>query len=207
MRGSRSRDRPRDRVDEALRDVLGGSDPGAGGRLGLLNIAHVYVPESGRTETLDRALGGQLDLEPRPIESGSLYQVTGVVGRVSFASPDAIATIRRRGAPDPGQPLIAFDASGAARWTGPAPRDGSVLVSEASAPGWTATTAEGVELDRQTTAGLVRFDVTETTSSVVVAYGRQPRRSLAVLAQLLIIFLVVSVVLRPPGQGPREGLV
>lgn len=196
----------RDRVNEALADVLGGSDPGAAGRLGLLNIAHVYVPASGTSDTLARALDGQLDLEPRPIETGSLFRVTGFVGRVSFASPDAIATIRRRGAADPTQPLIAFDAAGAARWSGAAPRDGSVLVSEASAPGWIATTAEGVELERQTTAGLVRFDVAETTSAVVVAYGRQPRRSLAVLVQLLAIFLTASVVFRPPGQGPPEGL-
>lgn len=195
----------RDRVNEALADVLGGSDPGAAGRLGLLNVAQVYVPEQGRSAALDRALAGQLDLEPRPIELGSLYQVTGFVGRVSFASPDAIATIRRRGAPDSGQPLIAFDASGNARWSGTAPRDGSVLVSEASAPGWTAVTAEGVELERQTTAGLVRFDVAETTA-VVVAYGRQPRRSLAVLFQLMAVFLAISVVLRPPGQSPQEGL-
>lgn len=196
----------REGVSAAIRDVVGGSDPGAAGRLGLFNISQVYVPAGGAAPLLTDALTAQLDLEPRPIEDGALYAVTGFVPRVSFAGPEAISTIRRRGAPAPGTPLIAFDPAGNARWVGTAPRSGSVLVSEVSSPGWRATTADGDVLERQTTAGLVRFDVPTTVASVEVVHDRQAARTAAVVAQLLAVLLVVSIVLRPPGSGLPETL-
>jgi hypothetical protein len=61
-----------DHVQEVVDDVLGGSDPGAAGRLGVANVRYVVVPQTGRTERLERALGEQLGLEPQPVAEGRL---------------------------------------------------------------------------------------------------------------------------------------
>ena len=45
------------------------------------------------------------------------------------------------------------------------------------------------------------FDVPETTAQVTVSYGRQVRRTAAVLAQLAILLLTLSVLLRPPSTS------
>jgi hypothetical protein len=191
-------------VDQAIRAMVGGSDPGAAGRLALLNVRYVVVPETGLTEALDRALMAQLDLEPKPVQDGRLFEVSGYLPRASFVPTETIDAIRSRGAPAPGVPAIGLTWDSGTRWAGPAPRPGSVIVSEASSRGWAAVLADGTPLERQTTAGLVRFDVPEASPQVTVLHARQQARSTAVGLQVLIVFLVLSLFLRPPAFATRR---
>lgn len=191
-------------VDQAITAVVGGSDPGAAGRLALLNIRYVVVPEAGLTETLDRALMAQLDLEPKPVQDGRLFEVSGYLPRASFVPADTIEAIRSRGAPAPGVPAVGLTWDSGTRWAGPAPRPGSVIVSEASSKGWTAVLEDGTRLERASIAGLVRFDVPEASSQVTVLHARQRARSTAVGLQAVIVFLVLSLLLRPPAFATRR---
>ena len=191
-------------VDQAIGAMVGGSDPGAAGRLALLNIRYVVVPESGLTEALDRALMAQLDLEPKPVQAGRLFEVSGYLPRASFVPTETIDAIRSRGAPAPGVPAVGLTWDSGSRWAGPAPRPGSVIVSEASSRGWSAVLEDGTSLERQTTAGLVRFDVPAASPQVTVVHARQGARSAAVGLQAVIVFLVLSLLLRPPAFATRR---
>jgi hypothetical protein len=187
-----------DTVDDAIESVIGGSDPGAAGRLAVLNIRYVVVPEAGMTESLDRALMGQLDLEPKPVESGRVFEVAGFLPRVSFVPTETVDAIVRRGAPEPGIPAVGLSYDSGTRWVGPTPREGAIIVAEAGSAGWAAALEDGTLLQRGTLAGLVRFDVPEANAQVTVLHARQGARTAAVVIQAVIVFLVFSLLLRPP---------
>lgn len=192
-------------VDEAVEAMVGGSDPGAAGRLALLNVRYVVVPEAGIREGLDRALMAQLDLEPKPVGEGRLFEVSGYLPRASFVPPDTVEAIGTRGAPAPGVPAIALSLDSGTRWTGPAPRQGAIIVSEANSPGWAAVTDDGRVLPRTTIAGLVAFEVDQAVPDVDVLHARQQARTTAIVVQAVIVFLVFSLLLRPPAFATRRG--
>ncbi len=192
-------------VSADISDVVGGADPGAAGRLGLFNIRYVVVPEAGRSPELDRVLADQLDLEPLPVAEGEVFGVSGWLPRATFLPAGAVATIVRRGEVSRGSQEVAFERAGeAARFTGPAPQAGTVLVSEIATTGWRAS-ADGRQLELVTQDGLVRFDLAEPAERVVVEHAHQGRRTVLVLIELFVLLVALSLMLRPP-RFAREDL-
>lgn len=185
-------------VDEAIADVVGGSDPGAGGRLGLLNVRYVVVPPAGVSEDLERALATQLDLEPRPVADGLVYEVTAFAPRVSWIPLSTVTAIERRGTPPTELGAQAFERTGSAAFHGAVPDRGTLLVSETEVGAWHADLADGRRVEASRLSGLVRLDVPEDADSATVEHGGQARRTAAVTVQVLAVLLVLSIVLRPP---------
>lgn len=185
-------------VDDAIADVVGGSDPGAGGRLGLLNIRYVVVPESGTSDALERALGAQLDLEPHPVADGLVFEVTAFAPRVSWVPQTTVATIQRRGTPPSTIGAQAFERVGSATFRGEVPRRGTLLISETEAAAWHARLGDGRTVDASSLSGLVGIDVPDDAGTVLVEHGGQARRTAAVALQVVALLLVLSVMLRPP---------
>ena len=191
-------------VTGAIEDVVGGSDPGAGGKLGLLGVRYVVVPESGRSESLERALSAQLDLVPRPVAEGLVYEVSAFVPRVSGVPTTTMTTIARRGAPPStigGEPFQHLEG---ATFRGEVPDDGAVLVSETEVGAWQAVLEDGREVEATATAGLVSIDVPPDAGTVLVEHAAQGRRTAALVVQLVAFLLVLSVVLRPPSSTLEE---
>lgn len=191
-------------VTGAIEDMVGGSDPGAAGRLGLLNIRYVVVPDDGRSEALERALAAQLDLEPRPVADGLVYEVTAWLPRVAFVPRTTVDAIARRGVPPTTMGADAFDRVGTATFRGEVDGRGAILVSETEVSAWHARLADGREVMATSSAGLVRIDVPADAGVVEVEHGGQSRRSLAVTLQVLAVLLVLSVMLRPPSFALEE---
>jgi hypothetical protein len=185
-------------VDQAIEDVVGGSDPGAGGRLGLLNVRYVVVPTAGVSEELERALSAQLDLEPRPVAQGLVYEVTAFAPRVSWVPLSTVTAIERRGTAPAGGVSEAFERTGTATFEGEVPGRGALLVSETEVGAWQAVLPDGQEIEAEGLRGLVRIDVPEDAGSAVVEHGAQTRRTVAVTIQVLAVLLVLSMMLRPP---------
>lgn len=194
-------------VDGAIEDVVGGSDPGAGGRLGLLNIRYVVVPSGGQSEELERALAAQLDLEPRPVAEGLVFEISAFAPRVSWVPLSTIVAVERRGAPPSQVEAQAFDRVGSASFRGPTPERGAILVSETEVGAWHARLGDGRAVEAESLSGLVRIDVPEDADTVTVEHGNQARRSGAVAIQVLAVLLMISVMLRPPSFALEREVV
>jgi GT2 family glycosyltransferase len=191
-------------VEGAIGDVVGGSDPGAAGRLGVLNVRYVVVPEAGRSEALERALASQLDLEPQPVAEGLVYRVDAFVPRVAWVPRTAVAALDRRGTvPATAETTTLEDLSGA-RYRGEVPGNGSILISEAEVGAWQAELPGDRRVNARSVDGIVRIDLPDEAAEVEVRHGRQSRRTLAVSLQLVALLLVVSLLLRPPSPSPVE---
>ena len=199
-----------DRVQGALRDIFGGSDPGAAGRLGVANIRYVFVPEAGRSDRIADALEDQLGLEPRPVASGQLFLVSEWLPRAAVVAPDDALAIARRGELPARAEVLPLQPVGPARYEGTAPEGGVVLLAEAADGDWQVI-ADGRRIQSQEQAGLVRFDLPDPAERVVVRHSGQGARTAAVLLQLLFLLTAVSLMLRPPrfatgeARGPGEG--
>jgi GT2 family glycosyltransferase len=191
-------------VTGAIQDVIGGSDPGAAGRLGLLNIRYVVVPDEGRSEALERALAAQLDLEPRPVADGLVYEVAAWIPRVAFVPRATVDAIARRGVPPTAFSPEPFERVGTATFRGDVDGRGAILVSETEVGAWHARLADGRDVAASSSAGLVRIDVPADVGVVEVTHGAQARRTLAVTLQLVAVLLVMSVMLRPPSFALEE---
>ena len=185
-------------VDDAIRDVVGGSDPGAGGRLGLLNVRYVIVPAAGVSEELERALATQLDLQPRPVADGLVYEVTAFAPRVSWVPLSTVTVIERRGTPPSQMGAVPYERVGAATYRGPVPDRGTLLVSETEVGAWYAQLGTGRRVEASGLSGLVRIDVPADAETATVTHGAQARRTAAVTLEVLAVLLVLSVMLRPP---------
>lgn len=185
-------------VDDAIEDVVGGSDPGAGGRLGLLNVRYVVVPAAGVSDDLERALSTQLDLQPRPVADGLVYEVTAFAPRVSWVPLSTITAIERRGTPPVDIGAQAFERTDSATYVGDVPERGALLVSETEVGAWHADLGDGATVDAERLSGLVRIDVPDDAGTVTVEHGAQARRTAGVAAQVFAVLLVLSIVLRPP---------
>lgn len=186
------------RVQRALLDMFGGSDPGAAGRLGVANVRYVFVPEPGRSDRIGDALEDQFGLEPRPVATGQLFLVSDWLPRATVVPPDVALSVARRGELPSRAEVTPLQPSAATRYEGAAPDGGIVLLAEAADGDWQVT-ADGRRVQGQEQAGLVRFDLPGPAGEVVVRHAGQASRTAAVLLQLLFLFTAVSLMLRPPG--------
>jgi GT2 family glycosyltransferase len=192
-------------VDDAIADVVGGSDPGAAGRLGLLNVRYVFVPEAGRTDALERALASQLDLEPQPVSSGLVYRVSAFLPRVAWVPLSTVGTLERRGTPPPDVNAVELPLVAGTVHEGDVPGPGAILVSETDVSRWRGRLPDGRVLPARLSSGLVRIDLPEDARHVVVEHHAQSRRTATIWIQVLLTLLLLSLLLRPPGFAVERG--
>lgn len=193
--------------------VLGGVDPRAAARLGVLGVRYVVV--DGDPVGVEAALDEQPSLRPVPSGEGRVYLVETWL-------PQAVVLPQEVGeelfaTSDPG-PTAAYEEAGLARVGRDAfaggripPEGGLLVVSEATSPEWHARSAteqlERVAPPPATTAGdswaVNAFAVPPGTAEVRVGATDLAHR-LAVIAQALVVLLVLSLALRPPRLGRRR---
>ncbi|MDX1619595.1 MAG: hypothetical protein R3320_01295, partial [Nitriliruptorales bacterium] len=183
-------------VSGAVGDLVGRTDPGAAGRLAIANVRYVVVPPAGDSEELRAALDDQLDLEPLPVAEGRVYRVAGWLPRASFLPSDLAAQLTQR-EEAPRNEAVPFVREEAGRFVGSADAAGTIFVSAPADNGWEAT-ADGVALEASSALGLMRFDVDQAASQVVVEHARQATRTALVAIQVLVLLVAISLMLRPP---------
>jgi GT2 family glycosyltransferase len=184
-------------VDDAVADLLAGRDVNAASVLGQLGVRYVVVPDGGTSEELDRALRGQDGLEPQPVASGRVLAVASALPRASAVPADAVGALADVGRlPDDvvPEPLTVL-ADG--RIVGDVDGGEVVLVNQPAGDQLEARVAGRVlqTVDAPVTA----FEVPEDGGRVVIEPAGQATRTLALTGQLLVVLLVFSLMLRPPG--------
>ncbi|MFP4234879.1 MAG: glycosyltransferase [Nitriliruptoraceae bacterium] len=188
-------------VTSSLADLLGVRDPGAADRLGRLGVRYLLVPEGAGTSELTASLLAQEQLEPRPIASGELYEVVGWLPQVAAVDAAAVATLDDRGRlpRDAEVRALALDEERVARGTVAEP--GSLLLAESEDPGWQVR-VDG-ELVGTPTGTPARLDGLPAGTLELQHDGRGSRIT-AVTWQILLLFGVLSLALRPPGAARRR---
>jgi GT2 family glycosyltransferase len=184
-----------DLVRAAIADLLERRDPGAADRLGRLGIRYLIVPEGAGAPELSEALLRQASLEPRPVATGELHAVTGWLRQAAVLTQAEVAILDERGAPPPDSELSELEPLGGGHYAGEITTPGAVLLAEAADERWR------LEVDGTVLAPLpgtpVRFDaVPAGTAELTFASTTRPW-TLGV--QGLLLLLVISLALRPPG--------
>ncbi len=191
-------------VDAVVESVVAQSDPSAAGRLGLLNIRYVLVPESARSDDLEAGLERQFDLLSQPVAEGLVYRLSNDLPMVGATEPAVVSRILATGAlPDDVVVEEIPPQDGGTSWVR---RVGSepevILLATVETGAWEAR-ADGRLLEAQQVDGLLRFDAPPDTTVVLTPVG-QGTRTLSLTLQLLAVLLVVSVLLRPPTSATSE---
>lgn len=215
-------------LEAAIGRATGGADPSAGAQLGLANIRYVVLVRS--SDALAGALARQPALEPLPSSGGRVYRVRTWLPRAVVLPPERGDGLLATGDPgittSPGtSPQAPSDASGASlpltpsqglesarlearagltAYQGRATGDGGLLVvSEAEDTVWHAT-ANGKSLERAPLPPVNAFRLPSGQSEVEVRTSGGAGRKVIVSAQLLLVFAVLSLALRPPGFTQRR---
>ena len=185
-------------IDSVVGTVVAQSDPSAAGRLGLLNVRYVVVPEMGRSPELEEGLERQFDLLSQPVAQGLVYTLANHAPPVGATAPDVVSQILATGALPEDAEIEAVPArDGGTSWRHVVGDDPEVmLVATVETGAWEAV-ADDRALEPQEVDGLLRFDAPSDSTVVLTPVGQGRRAALLVL-QALAVFLVVSVLLRPP---------
>ncbi|MTV26003.1 glycosyltransferase family 2 protein [Nitriliruptoraceae bacterium ZYF776] len=193
-------------VERTVDALVGGTDPGAAVSLGRLGVRFVHVPDGGQTEALDDALRRQRGLEPRPVPSGRVLAVTGALPVVSVVPAEAFEALVARGSVPEGTDPEPLEARADGSFGGTVEGGGVVVVTEVAGAGFEAT------LDGRALPPLegptVAFAVPEGGGHLEIQHEATTQRGVALTGQLLLVLLVISILLRPPGLGRtarREG--
>jgi GT2 family glycosyltransferase len=186
-----------DTVDAAVADLLAGRDVDAASTLGQLGVRYVVVPDGGTSDALDDALRAQDGLEPRPVATGRVLAVTGALPRASAVPADVVSTLTTTGRlpadVDP-EPLTVLPDG---RIVGDVDGDEVVLVNQPADADLEAR-VDG-RLLASVDAPVTAFAVPEDGGRLEIVPAGQGARALALTGQLLVVLLVVSLMLRPPG--------
>jgi hypothetical protein len=186
-----------DTVDAAVADLLAGRDVDAASALGQLGVRYVVVPDGGTSDALDDALRGQDGLEPRPVATGRVLAVTGALPRASAVPADVVSALTSTGRipddVDP-EPLTVLPDG---RIVGDVDGDEVVLVNQPPGDDLEAR-VDGRPL-ASVDAPVTAFAAPEEGGRVEIVPAGQGARALALTGQLLVVLLVVSLMLRPPG--------
>lgn len=189
-------------IGSTVDDIVSGVSPQAATRLGHANVHYIHVPEGGRSEELEAALGEQLALEPQPVERGLVYEVGDWLPRVSYVgSPVAAALVRQERLPDEAE-IEPLYREGYGRWVGSVPARGAVAIAEPDVGGWGAV-LDGEELEPVAGFGLVRFSV-PGEGEVTVTYDDGGRRAFGVSLQVVVALLLISFAIRAPWFAREE---
>jgi GT2 family glycosyltransferase len=179
--------------------VLQGTDAGAVGRLGTLNVRYVVVPEEGTSDRLDAVLREQFALEPRPVATGRVMRVGTWLPRATVV-PDAAADGLARRGQIPGDVRRAPLAPTGEGYAGTVATPGSLLVAEAPDADWQARAGGArLELEDGPSGATMVGPVADSGVDVRVEHAGEVGRRVAVAWQVLAVLLVISLALRPPG--------
>lgn len=184
-------------VDDAVADLVAGRDTAAAAVLGRLGVRYVVVPAGGVSEDLDLALRAQAGLEPRPVASGRVLAVAGSLPRASVVEAAAAETLRTTGTLPEGAEVARLRVTPDGRASGTVETGGVLLLAELSGDRFEAT-ADGRPLP-QLNGQVTAFEVPDGASRIEVEPAGQAGRTLALTGQVLIVLLVLSLMLRPPG--------
>ena len=191
-------------IGTAVADLASGRDAFAGSALARLGIRFVVVPDGGVSDELDDALRGQLGLEPRPVASGRVLTVTGALPRAGIVTPEVAEAVAATGRLPIDAEVTPVPLGDDGRVSTVAPEAGVLLVTELASSEWEAT-ADGRPL-AAVEGPIVAFEVPDAGARLEVGHAGQAQRALALTGQLLALFLVISLALRPPGFA-RAGLL
>lgn len=191
---------PLDRVEAVVTDLLAGGDPLAAGRLGELAIRYVLVPDGATADPLSDVLLRQEVLEPRPAASGELYEVGGWLPLAAVVEPSTLEELAERGHLAEGRTATRLAQGGPATWTGVLEQPGAIAIAEPDDGSWILRTPETDH--RSSGQGMLRFADVDPGEVSIEHTGDTMRRAL-LAGQLLLVLLVVSLALRPPGFARR----
>ncbi|HEX6254743.1 MAG TPA: glycosyltransferase family 2 protein [Euzebyales bacterium] len=179
---------------------IGLGDPRAALELGLLNVRYVVIHDRDNRSEIAGLLSAQPDLEPLPSGAGQIFEVSTWLPRAAVvpadtaqSAADAVRQVDTGALEDDGL-----------RETAPGSYTGDVvpgwlLLSEARSSRW------NVELDGQRLQAVpgVYANVYEITEPgrLEITPGGETRHLWVVAAQLLAVFAVISLALRPPRSG------
>lgn len=195
------------RFGEAVAGIAAGVDGDAGAMLGLLNVRYIVLLEP--DADLQRRLTAQSDLQPLPSDAAVTYRVRTWLPRAAVV-PEALAgPLLATG--DPGTAEAMSDSAlarvGPVEFRGPvAARGGILVLSEATSALWRATdgrrTLERLELDP---VNAFRIPDEDDVRLRLGASGGVRRRAV-VTGQMLLVLIVLSLAIRPPGRRqPQVG--
>ena len=184
----------------AIADLLEVRDPGAGDRLGRLGIRYVIVPDGAEDPELSAALLAQTSLEPRPVATGELHAVSGWLPHVAALTEEQLAVLEQRGVLPPDVEVEALSSLGGGRAAGVLPEPGAVLLAEAADDGWVLE-ADGRSISAANGTPVRFLDV--PAGEVEITHTGEGARRLAVGVQVVLLLLVISLALRPPGFARR----
>lgn len=192
-------------LDDVVADLVSGRGGADGARLAEFAAKYVYLPQP-----FDPDLADTLDTVPGLVrssapEGAAMWQVDGAVARVWVAPPpvDGAEVVPEAGAET--QPATVPSGEVEALGSVVEGPDGRTLVvSELSDPGWSAT-LDGVVLTPTTHAGWAQsFDLGSTAGQVEITH-QGDRRAVWLWIQLAAV--VVAVVLALPGMRRERGSV
>jgi GT2 family glycosyltransferase len=190
-------------LEDAVADLLGGSDPRAAARLGRLGVGAVIVPEGFDERSIGLVLRSQHDLDPLPTLSGTVARVTGAVPGVALVT-DTVPADR---VPDPGLPprrvVEGIPATGSGSFAGTVGVDGELLVVAPFRGAWTVR-VDGVARAALPDDGLMRVRGVKSGSLVEVQAETPRGRRQELWLQGFVLLLVVSLGARPPKAALRE---
>lgn len=197
-------------VEDAVGAAAGGADVAAGDRLGLVGVRYVVVRSDGATDALRGALARQPALEPVPSGEGRVYRVRSWLPR-AVVLPQATADALR-GSATLGD-ATALEERGLtrlspSRYAGAATEPGLLVLGEAPSSSWRATAGgaalQRAELPAAVSRGINAFELASPADVVELAVDPTGRRVILVV-QALVVLVIVSLALRPPGTRQRAG--
>jgi GT2 family glycosyltransferase len=190
-------------VGAAVDDLLSGRDTSAADRLGRLNVRFVVVPPEGATGALDRALLGQVGLEPRPVAEGRVLGVSSWLPRAAVLDAATAERWEARGElPDDAvvQPLR---RTGDALYAGQVAEPGPLWIAEPAEGALRAVEGDTVHRPLRGEQLVVFEEI--GAGRVQVRHAGDRARELTVTIQVILVLLTISLVLRPPGFARSYG--
>ncbi len=183
-------------LDAAVAAVAGG-DPQAGVALGLAGVRYVVVSRS--SPALTDTLAAQPSLETLPSGDGRVYAVRSWLPRAAgLARSDTQRLLAGQNPAD----VQGLNATGEDVYRGGPVPAGLLLLSEADSVLWQAEVA-GSSLPRTEVPVVNAWEAEAGPTATIQAGGATPHR-LVTAAQLLVLAVVISLVLRPPGFTQRQ---
>lgn len=191
---------PASQVDAAVADLLDLRDPGAANRLGRWGIRYLIVPEGADDPALAAALLRQDSLEPRPFAAGQLHEVSSWLPQAAAVTPATLASLEDGQGLPPDAEVVELDGAIGGGAT-VVPQEGrAVLLAEQEDAGWELV-VEG-RPHAPEPGSPVRF-VELPAGQFELTHTGDNARQLAVAIQILLVLLVISLALRPPGLARR----
>ncbi|MEX2549142.1 MAG: glycosyltransferase family 2 protein [Nitriliruptoraceae bacterium] len=189
------------RVEDVVADLLTRRDPGAADRLGQLGVRYVIVPATAGDEELTEALLGQEGLEPEPAADGELLSVSAWLPKAAVVAASDLTVLDQRGALPADTEVGALTRRAPGEYRGSVAAPGAVLLAAVSDDDWLLS-VDGEEI-RPEAGTPVRFtDV--PAGDATLHHDGGTARTIALTTQLLLVLLVFSLALRPPGRVARK---